>query len=182
MDIENMFKRPGEPDDYQWFHEQSWMYYHTDENGDGYGLMLYGIRDIKSPVLAPRDWAIWGPQVDTMDFCLFDDIWPVRVDLYEIYIPHMPPDLDSVIKAALADFLSQGAVLTFFMFDVTFGSIDTFLESEHETTGTYGIAFPGQAPVTALSPEKRREPAWGRDDSGRVPAPVRGLSRAADTV
>jgi hypothetical protein len=155
------FKRPGEPDDYQWFHEQSWMYYHTDPNGDGYGLMLYGIRDMNSPVLAPRDWSIWGSQVDTMDFCLFDDIWPVRVDLYEIYFPHMPPDLDSVIKTALADFLSQGAVLAFFMFDFTFGSIDEFLESEHEARGTYGIAFPGQAPVTALSEALRQEPAWG---------------------
>jgi len=66
-----------------------------------------------------------------------------------------------VLKAALASLLAQGAVLALFMFEYTFGELDQFFETNEEIAGTYGIAFPGQAPVTALTPEKRQEPAWG---------------------
>jgi hypothetical protein len=48
-----------------------------------------------------------------MDFCLFDDIWPVRGGpLRDLFSPTCRQDMDTMIaNNDLADFLSQGAVL-----------------------------------------------------------------------
>lgn len=144
-------------DGFDYFHDEAFGLWDDEA---GYSFMLYGVRDVAAPTLVPTEMSLWGPGHQSRYYCIYDDIWPIRVDLYEIYCPRLPKDVAQVLGAMMCGLLAQGALLSFCMFDGTFMDITELLESEWYFRGTYGIAIPGQAPVTALSPEKRQEPAW----------------------
>ncbi len=121
------------------FHDEAEMLWDDEA---GYSFMLYGVRDVAAPPLAPTEMSLWGPGHQSRYYCIYDDIWPIRVDLYEIYCPRLPKDVAHVLGAMMCGLLAQGALLSFFMFDGTFMDITELLESEWYFHGTYGIALP----------------------------------------
>ncbi len=139
------------------FHDEAEMLWDDEA---GYSFMLYGVRDVAAPPLAPTEMSLWGPGHQSRYYCIYDDIWPIRVDLYEIYCPRLPKDVAHVLGAMMCGLLAQGALLSFFMFDGTFMDITELLESEWYFHGTYGIALPGGEPAVALSDGERHEATW----------------------
>ncbi|MHB1295629.1 MAG: hypothetical protein ACYC4R_11620 [Anaerolineae bacterium] len=122
-------------------------------------FLLYVIRPRAHARVGPPDLSGWPEGTRLKSFELFDDPWPVIVELYEIYPPVLPCQAEQRLLDALAEMCERGAVISFYMFDGNLGDISD-LFSGSVAQGTYGVAIPGQVPHLQMDPHARAEAAW----------------------
>lgn len=122
-------------------------------------VLLYSIRVKNTKAFTEPNLDKWPIGTTYEHFSLHDDPWPVTIELFEIYTPSLPENCELLLRNHLSESVNQGSLLSWYMFDCTFGSIaDLFIPWLSE--GTYGIAGPNHQPVLAISKSSRQKPEW----------------------
>jgi hypothetical protein len=122
-------------------------------------FLLYAMRARNVPELEMPDLSTWPLGARSKRFLLNDEPWPIMIDLFERETPALPKNFPAILGEELTMLVEQGAVISWFMFEGAFGDIRRlFLPEQSETI--YGIAWPGQPAMLAITQEARQHARW----------------------
>lgn len=128
--------------------------------GDGkLQFLLYGMREKHARPLRAPDLSGWPYGTTRTSFVLTDEHWPVVVELFEFWSATFPQHCEQLLIASLSEFTTQGALLSWYMFEGTFNDI-AHVFTPWAIERTYGVALSGQAPRLALTRAARQQQSW----------------------
>jgi hypothetical protein len=131
----------------------------TSMGNDVLEFLLYGVRAVGSLGFEEVDLSLWPTGSTVRRFEMYDEGWPIIIELFEIQTPHLPVEYDEVLKSGLASLILQGATLSWYMFEGAFGDVPN-LFIPWQVENTYGICLPGPQLYLALTDTSRKEKAW----------------------
>lgn len=134
-------------------------HYVTPMGKDYLEFLLYGLRSEERDRVESIKLTSWPDPTTLSYYELGGEDWPALVDLITIHVPLSSIVTLDALTSAMESMVSEGAIVSWYMFDGAFGDISDIFNS-WEVVNTYGIYLPEQGAFLALTEEERTKKEW----------------------